>query len=73
MIYKIKLIFAGKFLDRSFLIKNLLSWFSIENNINADLLKKVFIKNMGFVKKILVQFPNHLDGFFSREKYGRSQ
>ncbi len=50
--YKIKLIFAGKFLDRSFLIKNLLSWFSIDNNINSNLFKKIFIKNMGFVKKI---------------------
>ncbi len=50
--YKIKLIFAGKFLDRSFLMKNLLSWFSIDNNINSNLFKKIFIKNMGFVKKI---------------------
>ncbi len=50
--YKIKLIFAGKFLDRGYLIKNLLSWFSIDNNINADAFKKVFIKNMGFVKEI---------------------
>ena len=50
--YKIKLIFAGKFLDRSLLMKNLLSWFSIDNNINSNLFKKIFIKNMGFVKKI---------------------
>ena len=50
--YKIKLIFAGKFLDRSLLMKNLLSWFSIDNNINSNLFKKNFIKNMGFVKKI---------------------
>ena len=48
----IKLIFAGKFLDRSFLLKKFLGWLRIDSNINANLFKKRFIKNIGFVKNI---------------------
>ena len=58
--YKIKLIFAGKFLDRSFLLKKFLGWLGIESNINTNLLKKDFIKNIGFVKNIQ-NFYNQID------------
>ena len=58
--YKIKLIFAGKFLDRSFLLKKFLGWLGIDSNINTNLLKKDFIKNIGFVKNIQ-NFYNQID------------
>jgi glycosyltransferase involved in cell wall biosynthesis len=50
--FKIELVLAGTTIKRNFFLKKIYQFFNIDSNINENLLKKKFIKNLGFIKDI---------------------